>query len=258
MELERIIKNKYPFPNNDLTGLHFNNWEVLEYVGVVEYGIKNGKASSYHHYWKCRCNCGKEDYINQQTLLANTSTCCTDCRNVKTGMINSKINQYNLVGEYGIGYTFDNREFYFDLEDYDKIKDYCWYIDTSTGYVKSSITVSKNKTTQIYMHKFLTGNKLTDHINRDKVDNRRNNLRNATNNQNASNKPKRKNSKNNFIGVRLNKKTHAWIFILTSNGSTYRGTRKTEKEALIERLRLEKKYFGEFSPQRHLFEEYDV
>ena len=36
-----------------------------------------------------------------------------------------KYNTYDLSGEYGIGYTSKGEEFYFDLDDYDKIKDYC-------------------------------------------------------------------------------------------------------------------------------------
>jgi hypothetical protein len=38
-----------------------------------------------------------------------------------------KFNQYDLSGSYGIGYCSNtNNPFYFDLEDYDLIKDYCW------------------------------------------------------------------------------------------------------------------------------------
>ena len=37
-------------------------------------------------------------------------------------------NKYDLSGEYGIGWTHNTEhEFYFDLEDYDIIKYYCWY-----------------------------------------------------------------------------------------------------------------------------------
>ena len=36
-----------------------------------------------------------------------------------------KYNRYDLSGEYGIGWTTNtNHVFYFDLEDYEKIKDY--------------------------------------------------------------------------------------------------------------------------------------
>ena len=50
--------------------------------------------------------------------------------------MHKKYNTYDLTGEYGIGYTSKDEEFYFDLEDYDKIKDYCWRI-TMQGYVRA-------------------------------------------------------------------------------------------------------------------------
>lgn len=37
-------------------------------------------------------------------------------------MSKHKTNTYDLTGEYGIGYTSSGDEFWFDLEDYDKIK----------------------------------------------------------------------------------------------------------------------------------------
>lgn len=43
----------------------------------------------------------------------------------KGGKKNKRYNRYDLTGEYGIGYTNQGVEFYFDLEDYDKIKEYC-------------------------------------------------------------------------------------------------------------------------------------
>ena len=39
---------------------------------------------------------------------------------------NKKYNWYDLSGEFGIGFTQNDILFYFDLEDYDKIKNYCW------------------------------------------------------------------------------------------------------------------------------------
>ena len=50
-------------------------------------------------------------------------------RDVITGRFIPQQNVYDLSGEYGIGYTLKGEEFYFDLEDYDKIKDYCWHIN---------------------------------------------------------------------------------------------------------------------------------
>ena len=76
-----------------------------------------------------------------------------------------KYNIYDLSGEYGIGYTFKNEKFYFDLEDYNKIKDDCWHIDAN-GYV---INGKRKRFHRIIMG--LNNSKiLIDHINHKKYD----------------------------------------------------------------------------------------
>ena len=59
-----------------------------------------------------------------------------------------KYNTYDLSGEYGIGYTSKGEEFWFDLNDYNKIKDYCWYYN-SNGYLCSQNANCKH----IYFHR---------------------------------------------------------------------------------------------------------
>ena len=46
-----------------------------------------------------------------------------------------KYNKYDLTGKFGIGYTSKGEEFYFDLEDYDKIKNHLWYKDKDGGLI---------------------------------------------------------------------------------------------------------------------------
>ena len=38
------------------------------------------------------------------------------------------MNNYEFTENCGIGYTYNNIPFYFDIEDFDKIKQYQWYI----------------------------------------------------------------------------------------------------------------------------------
>lgn len=77
-----------------------------------------------------------------------------------------KYNTYDLTGEYGIGYTLKGELFYFDLEDYDKIKDICWYMN-SKGYLVG-YNLDNSKT--IKMHRYIMGltendSQVVDHIN---------------------------------------------------------------------------------------------
>ena len=56
----------------------------------------------------------------------------------------------------------------------------------------------------------LTKDELVDHINGDKLDNRRSNLRIATRSQNNANKGKRKGTSSKFKGVSWDKKRNKW------------------------------------------------
>ena len=51
---------------------------------------------------------------------------------------------------------------------------------------------------------------LVDHINGDGLDNRRANLRSATNSQNLANRPRQVNNTSGFKGVSWDKRTHRW------------------------------------------------
>ena len=81
-----------------------------------------------------------------------------------------------MEGEYGIGYTSKGEEFYFDLEDYDLIKNYCWY-KTFYGYLATRERGSKK---HIFLHKIILryqnqSKNDIDHINGNKADNRKSN-----------------------------------------------------------------------------------
>jgi len=53
-------------PAKDLTGERFNRLLVLGYAG---------KRGGYH-YWRCRCDCGKEKVIRQYYLEHNVTRSC--------------------------------------------------------------------------------------------------------------------------------------------------------------------------------------
>lgn len=82
-----------------------------------------------------------------------------------------------------------------DKQDLPLIDRYTWYI--GNGYV---MTQKKRKT--IYLHRLIAGvpaNMHTDHINRNKLDNRRRNLRICTPGDNNRNKPPRSSTGHKYI-----------------------------------------------------------
>ena len=70
--------------------------------------------------------------------------------------------------------TWGNTKGFFliDMEDWERVKQYKWSIDTS-GYVGSGSVEGK----KIRLHALLTGFEATTHVNKDKLDNRRLNLK---------------------------------------------------------------------------------
>ena len=172
----------------DMIGKRFNRLTVIK---RVENGSQNQRR------FLCKCDCGNECVVNGM-LLRNGETKSCGCWNYEQMCKRTGSNKYDLFGKYGIGYDSKGNEFYFDLEDYDKIKDYTWLV--LREHVK---TVRKRKS--IWMHRLLL--KLedksiyVDHKNRIGYDNRKENLRIATHIQNDWNHSIGKNNTSGHRGV---------------------------------------------------------
>lgn len=149
---------------------------------------------------------------------------------------NTKVPQYDLTNKYGIGYTNRRIEFYFDLEDYDKIKNHSWSEDRN-GYICTRI---KNKS--IKLHRFvLNATQIVDHINHNIKDNRKCNLRECTPSQNAMNRT-------NTKGISFDKSANKWQARIGINKKMiYLGTFINKQDAINARKKAEEKYFGEFA-----------
>lgn len=213
----------------DLTGQQYGHLTV---IGRDE--ERKGNIT----YWLCKCDCGNTKIISvaRGSLTRGLTKSCGCLRkNIPTYFPN----KYDLTGEYGIGWTSNtNKEFYFDLEDYDKIKDYCWY-ENDSGYI---VTQRDRKT--IRMHRIILGlnsdDKIqVDHIYHDKFDNRKEFLRLATNTQNNMNKKVK--------GVYLNKEKNKWVANITVNGVKHFKYFNNLDDAIEQRKKYEQKYFKEFA-----------
>lgn len=146
------------------------------------------------------------------------------------------------------------RKEYFVLvakEDYPTLVDFHWRLD-DWGYAFRRITLS-GKRIKILMHREIMntpGGKETDHINGDKTDNRRTNLRICTRQQNAKNKGSPKNSPSPHPGVHFNKLERKYKATI---GLDYKiiflGTFEKKEDAVAARIIAEEKYYGEFARQ---------
>lgn len=221
-----------------------------------------GEIKQNRKFYICTCDCGNENIsVSHSNLASGHATSCGCYHREKTKMVAvtylKKYNEYDLSGDIGICHLDDsNEKVLFDIEDYDLIKNILWKLDES-GYARGYDVVSKK---YIRMHKIITNtNKdtIVDHINMNKLDNRKENFRFATHSQNRINSPVRSNNTTGIQGVTF--ENNKWRSRITvNNKSIHLGVFDDFNDAVITRLKAEKKYYKEFAMQRHLFDKYGI
>lgn len=236
-------RKKYFLPNFiDITGNKYARLTVKKYLGEGE-GM-----------WLCQCECGNFTKAQRNSLESGKKKSC-GCYKKDLNNAPRKKNTYVFTNSYIIGYTENQEKFYIDTEDYDLIKDYYWHI-------KNSYVYTNKNDKRMAMHRLIMGidknnNNVIDHINHKNFDNRRINLRVCTDHQNTMNRIVAKNNKSGTTGVYKDKnKWRAVIFFKGKN--IHLGSYENIEDAIIARLKAEKKYFKEFAPQQYMFEKYSL
>ena len=225
----------------NLTGKIFGRWKVISRVEDYISPTGNRKAR-----WLCECLCEKQTRkeINGDNLKNGHSQSCGCLNREKILKAHKKFNKYDLSGEYGVGWTSNtNKEFYFDLEDYEKIKKYCWYEKDDGAIVCKSGSI-------IYMHRLIMDapNELqVDHIYHNRNDNRKSMLRIANSTQNTINRSMQSNNTSGYVGISWNKQYRKWhAYISIYNKRINIGYFDNIQEAVIARKQAEEQYFGDW------------
>lgn len=134
------------------------------------------------------------------------------------------------------------------------------------------VVVSKNKWTYSgeYVYSLLNQEPLhrvllcgdyecIDHIDRNKLNNTIENLRGATKQENAYNSKLSSNNTSGVTGVSFSKCKSKWrSYINVDHKQIFLGYFTDINDAIKVRLKAEIKYFGEFSPQTHLFKKFNL
>ena len=184
--------------------------------------------------WECMCECN--------TLVVKTQRDLKRTRNLSCGC--AYRNKYDLSGEYGIGYTPKGDEFYFDIDDYDKIKEYTWRYDDMSyliGEVQGKLT---------RMHRIIMdaqSGDIVDHINHIHFDNRKANLRIVTYSQNGMNSAISKNNSSGVTGVSYDKKGCFWVGQIEKDYEVITKCFKDKCDAIEWRKTKERELFGEYA-----------
>lgn len=232
----------------DYTGKKFGKLEIVQRAPD-----KINKQGEKYKYWKCRCECGRNDNFlaYESNLILGKTWQCNICRNEQRSQSLKKINKYILDNNYGIGITHNtNKEFYFDLEDYDKIKQYCWR-ENSTGYI-----ISTTPKGIVYLHRLVLGlptkvekdGLLGDHIKSRRYDNRKSQLRICKQEDNNLNLGIRKDNNSGVRGVTWEEDRKKWKATLRYRNKQVLLKRFDNiEEAISARKDAELKYLGDYS-----------
>lgn len=166
------------------------------------------------------------------------------------------INEIEIFDDYAKMYLYDARSnvigfTIFDIEDIEKVSSSGkWGTNRKSQYVYNQ-SLDENKTVMI--HHFLLGirpheleNFVVDHINRDRRDNRKSNLRIVSLQKNAINKGMQSNNTSGYPGIHFNKTRKKWESAIKINGRKINLGRFDTFESAVEVRKLaEIKYFGE-------------
>jgi hypothetical protein len=145
-----------------------------------------------------------------------------------------------------------------DIEDRKKVAPYVWWV--TDGYASSGYYIGNRKIGRkwkpLRMHRIIMGcddsTKKIDHINGNRLDNRKSNLRFCSNQQNSFNMSqsarKNKNSASRFKGVSYDKKRNAWTSAIMKDYSKhFLGRFDSEIQAANAYNAAAKKMFGSFA-----------
>lgn len=203
--------------------------------------------------WLCECECGNRKVIQSYCLTKKNPTQSCGCiqknfakKNIKnvckinTGRI--KGNRYAKHEEYYEGYDLNNNVFLFDESDYDKISKHTWRINDN-GYFSTQINDHK-----VYLHRFVldcTFNDgiIVDHIDGNRFDCRKNNLRKANYYINAWNTY----MQNKYGAKNIRKRGKKYEVRATFNYDDYNlGTYDDIEDAIAARVQFENDNYKEY------------
>lgn len=170
--------------------------------------------------WKMRCDCGNEHFISVRNIKYRGTKSCGACPTIK----------YEIHENVTFGLLNDGTKFIIDTDDYLTVSNHSW-CRSGNGYMHSRINGK-----YICLHRLIMKvdkpKVIIDHINRDKDDNRKENLRITNGTGNGLNKYINKSGRTSkYRGVCWDKSRNKWQSEISVGHKICLGRFNLEKEA---------------------------
>lgn len=138
-----------------------------------------------------------------------------------------------------------------DAADYDAVMAAGpWYAHSAGRkmYAARTVRLDDGRRTALLMHTFLTGTLGVDHVGGDGLDNRRSNLRRATQRQNSRNRQLGRNNTSGYKGVSWHKRQGVWLGRIKVDGrQIHLGCFPTAEQAAEAYNAAAIEHFGDFA-----------
>lgn len=224
----------------NLNGKIFNRWKIIRFSHKV----------GYAKYFVCEClDCGKEKINYIQNVTSGKSKSCGCKSRVETAYnINKKYNDYRIENdtvEVFIGNNFNN-VMLCDIDDWEKLKQCYW--TEQHGY---AVSIQNYECMRFHRMVMNVENPeiQVDHINGNKLDNRKINLRLCTNQENSMNKYENSNNTSGYKGVYFDKEREKWRGAIQYNGKSIKSSKRynTPEEAYQWYIEKSNELFKDYS-----------
>lgn len=228
---------------NDLTGQRFGRLTVLE--RAENYVSPKG---SIEPQWNCICDCGNVIVV-RGCHLRNRHTLSCGCWQLKRAAdVQKKYNAYYIIGDkVYVKLSNSEKEMVTDRNIWESgAKKYCWALDDS-GYAIACID-TRRKTRRFHVYAFPDCPKgmVRDHIDGNKLNNTKENIRFVLPKDNAKNHTTKNAKTGNRVGVFWDQKGKRWIAHICVDGKRIRRRYTSLQDAITARKQAEVKYFGEY------------
>ena len=200
--------------------------------------------------WKCVCDCGNiVRRVLSHNLIDKHTKSCGCLHDELVSERNRRPIRYYIDGDTAVCTTYSGVMFYVDSEDINRVKVIGWSLGTG-GYLYGGIPGTRKK---VRLHRYILNVSddvnCIDHIDKNKLNNRKNNLRICSTKENARNSREKEENKSGFSGVSRCKDSNKWRARIVVDGKEISlGRYEKYEEAVLARFYGEKKYYGDFAP----------